>query len=324
MKRALIIEADPGHAEHLAGLLRARGIRPVQAGTGQSSLTLAHMTQPDLILLDENLPDINGLDLCRRLRCDDRLMAAPVILLIDLDSSTIRRRGFRVGANAHLAKPFEPEQVDAALATARAWRERLIADGLRGEVVLELNSQAEFLADVNEFLTELSRRTPLSIEQIGQLRQAFLEMGLNAIEWGNRRQPEQLVRVIFQIFADRVEITVRDQGAGFDPADLPHAATTDDPLAHLDVRERLGLRVGGFGLLIARGMLDELRHNERGNEVTLIKRFPSVPAPGPSAHPTTTTATAPANATIPPPPATPVASGPTTAQPARVPGSAPR
>ncbi len=283
MRLALIIEADPGDAEALAALLRLRGIRPVQARTGQASLTLAHMIQPELILLAERLPDTDGFDLCRRLRCDDRIMTAPVILLVDLDSSTIRRRGFRVGANAHLAKPFDAPKVDAALATARAWRDRLIAGQMRGEVTLELNSEAEFLSDVNEFVTELSRRTPLTIEQIGQLRQAFMEMGLNAIEWGNRRRAEQLVLVTLRIYQDRVEIVVRDQGAGFNPRDLPHAASSDDPLAHLDVREDLGLREGGFGLLIARGMLDELRHNARGNEVTLIKRFPApfqTPPPG--------------------------------------------
>jgi hypothetical protein len=41
----------------------------------------------------------------------------------------------------------------------------------------------------------------------------------------------------------------------------------------MDVREKLGLREGGFGMMISRGMLDELRYNAKGNEVTLVKRF---------------------------------------------------
>ena len=73
--------------------------------------------------------------------------------------------------------------------------------------------------------------------------------------------------------ADRVEIVIRDQGAGFDRSRLAHAASADDPLAHMGVREKLGLREGGFGLLITDGMVDEMRHNASGNEVTLIKRF---------------------------------------------------
>jgi hypothetical protein len=56
---------------------------------------------------------------------------------------------------------------------------------------------------------------------------------------------------------------------------LPHAAVAGDPFTHLDVREKLGLRAGGFGLLICQGMVDEMRYNDIGNEVTLIKRFAS-------------------------------------------------
>jgi anti-sigma regulatory factor (Ser/Thr protein kinase) len=100
-------------------------------------------------------------------------------------------------------------------------------------------------------------------------------MGQNAIEWGNRRCESELVHITYRIREDQVEIIVRDKGCGFDPSDLPHAASGEDPLSHMEVRECMGLRDGGFGLLIARGLLDELRHNERGNEVTLVKRFPS-------------------------------------------------
>lgn len=67
---------------------------------------------------------------------------------------------------------------------------------------------------------------------------------------------------------------VRDPGPGFSLDDLPHAAVgnpPDDPLAHAAHRERLGLRPGGFGLLLARGVVDELLHSEKANEVLLIK-----------------------------------------------------
>ena len=83
----------------------------------------------------------------------------------------------------------------------------------------------------------------------------------------------KLVNITYRIHPDRVEIVVQDQGEGFDRTQLAHAASPDDPIGHMDVREKLGLREGGFGLLITGGMVDEMRYNDVGNCVTLIKRF---------------------------------------------------
>ena len=106
-----------------------------------------------------------------------------------------------------------------------------------------------------------------------QLRQAVMEMAHNAIEWGNLHQSDRLVNITYRVYDDRLEIVIRDQGRGSTAASLPHAAVADDPFTHLDVREKLGLRAGGFGLLICQGMVDEMQYNDSGNEVTLIKRF---------------------------------------------------
>ena len=113
---------------------------------------------------------------------------------------------------------------------------------MQGEIHVELNSEIAFLQELNDFLMNLCKSTPLTTEQVMQLRQAVLEMGQNAIEWGNRHRVEKLVHIRYRLFDDRVEIVVRDQGSGFDPDQLPHAAADDDPVAHLDVREELGLR----------------------------------------------------------------------------------
>ena len=61
---------------------------------------------------------------------------------------------------------------------------------------------------------------------------------------------------------------------GDDPRNLPHAANDEDPIQHLDVRNELGIREGGFGIMLAKGMVDEFKYNDIGNQVTLVKRFP--------------------------------------------------
>jgi anti-sigma regulatory factor (Ser/Thr protein kinase) len=103
---------------------------------------------------------------------------------------------------------------------------------------------------------------------------AVREMGLNAIESGHEKQPDRIVTVTYRIDSEKITIVVRDTGPGFNRADLPQAAKPEEPLAHMEVREKMGLREGGFGILMARGLVDDLQYNEKGNEVRLIKYFP--------------------------------------------------
>jgi DNA-binding response OmpR family regulator len=273
MSTALIVEDHPDQAQMVAQVLRLRAYEPILAETGETGLRLARERRPDVVVLDLMLPDINGFDVCRQLRSDRETMLTPVVMLTALGDAENRVRGFRVGANAYVTKPYGIDELIRAISAARDWRRAIERDNIQGEIHVELNSEITLLQDLNDFLLHLCRETPFSNDQVLQLRQAVLEMAQNAIEWGNRHQTDRLVTITYRVFPDRVEIIVRDQGTGFDVNNLPHAAAADDPFTHLDVRDKLGLRAGGFGLMICKGMVDELRYNDIGNEVTLTKRF---------------------------------------------------
>jgi DNA-binding response OmpR family regulator len=279
MATALIVEDHPDQADMVAKLLRLRDFEPVVAPDGATALDLARRLAPDVVLLDLMLPDITGFDVCRCLRTDRATMLTPVVMLTALSDSENRIQGFRVGANAYVTKPYGVDDLFNAISAACAWRAQMERGHLQGEIHVELNSEITLLNDLNDFLLHLCRTTPFDNEQVIHLRQAVLEMAHNAIEWGNRHQSERLVAMRYRVYGDRVEIVVRDQGSGFDLNNLPHAAAPDDPFTHLDVRDKLGLRAGGFGMMITKGMVDALTYNNSGNEVTLIKRFDR---PGPS------------------------------------------
>ncbi len=280
MSTALIVEDHLDQAEMVARLLKLRDYESILAETGEQGLRLAREHVPDVVLLDLMLPDINGFDVCRQLRSDRSTMLTPIVMLTALGDSENRVHGFRVGANAYVSKPYGIEDLFHAVSAARAWRAGMDEEHMQGEIHVELNSEIAFLQELNDFLMNLCKSTPLSNEQLLQLRQAVLEMGQNAIEWGNLHRVELLVHIRYRLFDDRVEIVVRDQGSGFNPDQLPHAAADDDPVAHLDIRDQLGLRTGGYGLMISKGMVDEMRYNDLGNEVTLIKRYAPSPPQG--------------------------------------------
>src|SRR5439155_19561212 len=141
-------------------------------------------------------------------------------------------------------------------------------------VHFELQSDTRHLEELNHLLAALFLFSGLTQPQVRQLTMAVRELGSNAIEWGHRKQSERIVTVTYRIDPEKVTIVIRDPGPGFNPKSLPHAATADDPVAHMMVRETLGLREGGFGIMLARDLVDDLQYNETGNEVRLIKYFP--------------------------------------------------
>lgn len=274
MGTALIIEDDPDASLLLASLLEDRGYETFAAETGEMGLKIARQAEPDVIFLDLMLPDLDGYKICEALKLDRETNPIPIVMVTALSAAANRVRGFRVGADAYVTKPYTPEDIDEAILRTADRARRLGEDHLDLLVHFDLESQIANLESVNELFGILLRHARMSDAEVSQLRTALLEMGQNAIEWGNRHDPAKLVRIIAHVGHDAVRIEIVDEGEGFDPHNVPHAAVGgDDPTRHVAVREMLGLRDGGFGILIAKGLVDEVSYNQAGNAVTLLKRL---------------------------------------------------
>ena len=179
----------------------------------------------------------------------------------------------RVGANGYLAKPFTPNQLYDVIDKAVLWHDEHLKRGTHGEINFDIRSELTYLQQAHDMLADLVAHTPLTDRQIKDLKQAVLEMGGNAIEWGHRKNADLVLRITYRIDPESITLIIKDQGPGFNPGNLPHAACDEDPIGHIELRNELGLREGGFGIMLARGLVDDFRYNDRGNEVTLIKRF---------------------------------------------------
>ena len=108
---------------------------------------------------------------------------------------------------------------------------------------------------------------------------ALREMLLNAIEHGGRFDPNQYVEVSYLRARHMVLCRVKDPGDGFSLDEIRHAAIAnppDDPIRHQSYRDELGLRPGGFGVLLTQRLVDELIYGEKGNEVVLVKYLDSL------------------------------------------------
>jgi anti-sigma regulatory factor (Ser/Thr protein kinase) len=113
--------------------------------------------------------------------------------------------------------------------------------------------------------------TPLMREDIAA---SFRELLLNGMEHGAKYDPRKRIRASILRTARSVIVQIQDPGKGFSLDLLPHAAISnpdDSPVLHAEFRQEHGQRPGGFGILMARNMVDELLYNERGNAALFVK-----------------------------------------------------
>jgi DNA-binding response OmpR family regulator len=272
-RNVLIVDDEHDINDYLARLVEARGFQPVQVYTGANVLAEVHKCDPAVILLDLMLPEVDGFAVCDLLKRDRETNLIPVLMITALNDAQHHADGVRVGANGYLPKPFSPDQFWEALDEALAWRKQHSEHGTQGVITFDIRGEVGYLQQVNDLLADLYAHTPLTDRQIKDLRQAVMEMGGNAIEWGHKKNAELPLRITYLIDSNKVTLVIKDQGPGFNPQQIPHAAQEEDPIGHLDVRNDLGIREGGFGIMLAKGLVDEFRYNDVGNEVTLVKHF---------------------------------------------------
>lgn len=103
--------------------LARHGFRLRVARTGQAALKIAQRTPPDLILLDVQLPDLDGFEVCRRLKADNRTSEIPVIFMTVMNQTEDKVRGFDVGGVDYITKPVQHEEVLARVTTHLRLRE---------------------------------------------------------------------------------------------------------------------------------------------------------------------------------------------------------
>jgi anti-sigma regulatory factor (Ser/Thr protein kinase) len=174
--------------------------------------------------------------------------------------------------------PFElPAIVDMVRAglSATEWRNGIeVVSGLPHWLTLRVSCHLITVERLVAFMSELQSAVPA--EESDLLIAAFRELLLNAMEHGAGFNPDKVIEVTAARTARAIVYHFRDPGNGFDPEDLDHAAASSNPdevVASALRRAELGLRPGGFGMLIARQVADELVYNERHNEVLLIKHI---------------------------------------------------
>jgi len=206
-KRILVIDDEPKLLRAVAADLRGEGYDVMTAQSGAEALISIAQKLPDLIVSDIRMPGIDGYELARRLKSNEKSALVPIIFLTAKDTTEDRINGFRIGIDAYLTKPFEPDELLAVIASILNRVERTHAQIAR----LFGGSQPE-MRDSNLFdeaLTETERRVAAAVARGLSNKEIAAEFGVSF------RTVEHHIRNILakKGFSNRVEIAiyVKDQ-----------------------------------------------------------------------------------------------------------------
>jgi CheY-like chemotaxis protein/anti-sigma regulatory factor (Ser/Thr protein kinase) len=273
-KRILVADDDLDVHRLLLAALQAPGLQIDSVYDGLEALARVESTPYDLVLTDVNMPRLDGLALLERIR--QLRPATKVVVMTVTGTPENVVRSIRDQAFTYFNKPLAiravAEMVAGALSSASPEDDIEVLSARPNWLGLRLRCRMETAGRILQFLHALGGDLPAADQE--NIAVAFREILLNAIEHGGGSDPEQWVSITYVRTERAIIYYVRDPGTGFSFKDLAHAAVSNpssSPFEHTEVRDRLGMRPGGFGILLTRRMVDELTYNEAGNEAMLIK-----------------------------------------------------
>ena len=190
----LIVDDKPENLRLLATMLKHRGYEIRTAINGKLCLRAANAIVPDLILLDINMPDLNGYEVCQQLRKETTTQNVPIIFLSALSEPLNKVKAFQSGGNDYISKPFQLEEVSIRIANQlkisslqkqlEAQKQQLELQNSRLEAEIQSRIAAETqLLQINQQLQVLATKDSLTQLANRHLFDRFLEQ-----EWRRMRR----------------------------------------------------------------------------------------------------------------------------------------
>lgn len=205
----LVVDDDRTVAEVVVAYLQRAGLRTVQAADGATALAVFTSDSPDLVVLDLMLPDLDGLEVCRRIRASSN---TPVIMLTALGDEVDRVLGLEVGADDYVTKPFSPRELVLRVQSVlrRAARESddvplADLDPVLRDGDLVLDTKAHTATKAGQPLPLTSREFDLLAFLLAHPARAFTRAELMEQVWGWSFGDQSTVTVHVRRLREKVE-----------------------------------------------------------------------------------------------------------------------
>lgn len=273
VKNFMMVDADSEIKSMVLRMLGAGAWAVHSAPNNAAALDLVRVRRFDVILTSEKTSGLTDVALLAELRASHPHIRLIILTNESTPSDVIA--AMRNHAFSYFSRPFSLEEMEGILRHAIA--EPCWDDGI--EIVaatpewIHLTARCD-LATADRLAQFLNEVAELPDPERHQVAIAFRELLLNAIEHGAAFDATKDVDIEYFRARQMVMCRISDPGPGFTLDEIPHAAVanpTDDPLRHILIREKNGIRPGGYGVLMAQEFLDQVLYGEQGNEVVLIK-----------------------------------------------------
>ncbi|PLX19459.1 MAG: hypothetical protein C0601_01745 [Candidatus Muiribacterium halophilum] len=260
----LVVDDEVDILNILEFYLKKKGAKVIRAMDAFQALEAMYdeKNSIDLILLDIMLPVLDGYQICKILKMQRDYNSIPIIMVSALGEMESMKKGFLVGADDYIVKPFTEKVVVEGIQKALEENKKLKSSGLEYNIKFELKSDFSYMHDINNMTKWIFSNTDAQEWVISDLMYSLNEMCTNAIEHGNKKDKNKNVYVECKVYKDRITISIMDEGTGFDPD------ATMDFLEDADI-----FRLRGRGLIITKKMMDEVSYEEDGKKVVLTKFF---------------------------------------------------
>jgi anti-sigma regulatory factor (Ser/Thr protein kinase)/ActR/RegA family two-component response regulator len=273
---ALLVGGDPDMRSALSMVLTPEGWTLVEVPELSAALEAIRTHAFDLVVTNRDSSGEEDVKFLRRVR----RISPHVRVIIVTDESTPEDviASMREHAFGYLSRGLSVEalsQTVRAVLDTPTWTDGIeIVSATPNLITLAVRCQIVAAERLLQFLGEI---TDLPEDECRDVGMAFREMLLNAMEHGGKFDPNKYVEVCYVRTRHMVLARIKDPGDGFTLEEVRHAAIAnppDDPLAHVIRRNESGMRPGGYGVLLAKNLVDELIYGEKGNEVLLVKYLP--------------------------------------------------
>jgi len=278
-KVALLIGADPEVESALAEILSPEGWRLRKAADNEEAFAMAKACVFDIIITGRHTSGREDVAFLRRIR-SVRPHTRMIILTDDSTPADVID-SMRSHAFGYLSKGFSIDSLNETVQMALdspAWDDGIEVESATPQWIrLHVRCDRHAADRLLQFMREIAD-LDLPEDERRDVGIAFRELLLNAMEHGGNFDPTQYVEISYVRTGRVVGCRIKDPGQGFSMEEIQHAAIAnppDDPTAHLAIRSEKGMRPGGFGVMLAKHMLDDLIYNEQGNEVLLVKYLPA-------------------------------------------------